>query len=963
MEFRVLGELEVWSDAGELQALPPQIRAIVCVLVLLSDQGRPVRGDELTRLLSEEGDSQLLRSAISKARRTLTPDRLLGGRSGYRLNLREGDIVDLTQFRDYVNQARLSHQRGDDPAAKDMYVQALDLWHGPPLMDLPATLALEGRRQGLLNERSRARAEMADVRLTLRDHEALVLELYDWVLDDQFNERLWGQLMLALYRCGRRAEALAQYRRISDIFNRDLAASPGRDLRQLRELIESDDLALSSGEVFPGNSSVGNVGGLSPRQLPPDVADFTGRETESEQLRNMLAGAAEASAVSIAQISGPPGVGKTTLAVHVAHQVHSSFPDGQLFLQLAGSSANPRDPGSVLGEILRVLGVPAVDLPDTSQDRAKVYRSLLAGKRVLVVADDAAGPEQIQSLLPGTPGCACIVTSRTQSLHLAGAQLIDLQRLTRLESRNLLANIIGQGRTDADPEATDQVVAACGGFPLAVRIAGARLRSRAAWPLRHLAGLLTRGKPLNELVDGDLEVRAHIAASYALLPERLQRAFRLLALSGPHDFAAWVVAVLLNSGEGEANDIIDELVNRCLLTPVGVDSTGQARYRLHDLLRDFVAEKVSADPEAEPALERLSFAWIDLAGRADSYMPREPYFPPPARSENLFASPELMRRLVDPDPMAWLHAELPNLSIFVETACDYGRFRIAAGLVLRLSCYLHVHNRPDDYENLWRIIARSAEQGGDARLAAEARFRAASVIATNRDLPAQASQLLDGCVETFEALGEWGQRLLARALPLRAYCAQSLERLEDARGDAEKGLGLARAAGDLHAQFSCLRILGLVASQAGSSDKAIDFCSEAVVVARELGDTSYEASALSAVGSARLAAGQYEMLPDLCREGLAITKHHVQAAACFEELWGCSEQGLGDHQMAVTRLARAVTMFEAKGASTAAARSRVRLADSYQQLGLPSEAADQRAQAKKTFELLGRTLGDSWLWR
>jgi DNA polymerase III delta prime subunit len=346
-------------------------------------------------------------------------------------------------------------------------------------------------------------------------------------------------------------------------------------------------------------------------QLPAAPADFTGRVAESQRLTGVLTAGTDRPGVPLVVVSGPPGVGKTSLALLAAHTVRGQFGDGQLWVDLAGTSVRPRDPAEVLGELLHALGVPAAQVPPDLDGRAACYRSRLAGQRVLVMADDAAAAAQVRPLLPGTVGSAMVVTSRSRLEGLDGAHLLPVDAMTAEEAVGLLARIAGEDRVAAERSAAAALAQACAGLPLALRITGAKLAARPTWPLSAMADKMSRApNRLRELEWAEVSVRASIASSYEALPERLRRAFRLLALLGPADFAEWTVAALL--GEPQAADVVAELESRSLLIAVGVDATGEPRFRLHDLLRDFAAEQLelavgpAADHEA--ALRRMAEA-------------------------------------------------------------------------------------------------------------------------------------------------------------------------------------------------------------------------------------------------------------------------------------------------------------------------------------------------------------------
>jgi tetratricopeptide (TPR) repeat protein len=818
---------------------------------------------------------------------------------------------------------------------------------------------MEALLTGLEQERQGARDALLDVRLALGHHRDLLPELRMLVVQEPLNEHLRGLLMLALYRYGLTVDALHVFDEARTALHREAKAEPGVELQRLRGQILKGDPALSlpstANASLPAGASLpeDNAGSLAPiAQLPPDIMSFTGRFDESAELKAILAPDHRTRAVPVAEVVGPPGVGKTCLAVHVAHTVRDLYPDGQLYLQLAGASPHPREPGTILSEVLRTLGVPATEIPDTTPERAAVYRSRLADRKILVVADDAASLDQVRPLLPGTAGCAVVITTRVHLMAVADMHMINLQPLEQADALKMLGHLIGHPRLNAERDAANAVVTACGGFPLAVRIAGARLAARPTWPIARLAELLADERQrLNHLVAGDLAVRASFALSYEALDEQTQRAFRLLALAGPHDIASWVVAVLI--GEPDADDVLEALVDRGLLAAVAVDALSQPRYRLHDLLRDYASELLADDPDYEPARERLIIAWLELVDRADEHMPREPYFPAPSRYSHKTIAIESADRVVSADPRAWLGIERTNVLAMINTACVAGKYRLAVGLALRLAAYLMVHGHHDDAEGMWRTVTAAAEHAGDSRVAAQARLRAAVVVAHDRGRHTEAMPMADACIAAFETADD--QQNLARALALRAYSAQAQAQLVTAQSDAARGLSLARASRDAHAEFSCLRVLGHVMSQLGDHDEAIRHSEDALTVARRLNEDSYEGIALYTVIHVLLQVGRYERVPDLCRQGLELSARTgiELGAGYYRQQMGVALRELGQLDTAIDELSAAVRAFESQHADRAAASCRRQLADTFRRTGAYDAAIEALEACLPIFQTLG----------
>jgi transcriptional regulator with XRE-family HTH domain len=415
---------------------------------------------------------------------------------------------------------------------------------------------------------------------------------------------------------------LRRHRRLAGWTQEELAHRAGLSVRAIRDfeagrvrrphgqtirmLTEALDLTEASRRELQSiiraarhaNGSAAVADGLgAPFQLPRDVDDFTGRYETLVRVRDHLAtecGGAPTS-VPVCVVAGMAGVGKTTLAVHVAHQLGARFRDGQFFVDLHGTGARPLEANEVLGELLRPLGLPGAGVPGNVDQRATLWRGHLAGRRALVVLDDVATEAQIRHVLPGTPGCGVLITSRTRLAGLDGAKLIGLDLLPADQAMQLLARIAGPDRIGSQRAAAEAIVRFCAGLPLAVRLAGARLTARPHWPVQRLVELLAdERRRLDELAVGDREVRASLALSYRSLGDRERRAFRLLGLIDAADFAPVVAAALLDTTVAEAGEALDRLVDAQLLQalPEHADHT---RYRFHDLVRIFARERLGLE--------------------------------------------------------------------------------------------------------------------------------------------------------------------------------------------------------------------------------------------------------------------------------------------------------------------------------------------------------------------------------
>ena len=401
--------------------------------------------------------------------------------------------------------------------------------------------------------------------------------------------------------------------------------------------------------------------------LPPDTRDFTGRAEQVNEVTRLIAAAARSSgtALPIVSLSGQAGVGKTTLAIHVAHMIAGEFPGGQLYSNLRGADARGQDPADVLAGFLRELGVDGADIPEGIDERARMYRAHLADRRVLVVLDNAADEAQVRPLLPGSPGCAVLVTSASRMAALAGSTAVPLDLMPPGQAADLLTAIIGTARARAEPEAVAEIAQLCGYLPLALRIAGARLVSRPAWKIAWFAARLRdETRRLDLLKAGDLEVRASFALSYRSRGNTEQLAFRMLGLLAS-DFPAWNLAALLGTDVDDAEELLEQLVDAVLVDIAGVDATGLIRYRLHDLLRAFARECLhEAEPEdvRQQSLSRLADEYIGAAQLASALV--HPGAREPVRPRQRLLADEVIRG----DPWGWFIAERASLVSLVEQA-------------------------------------------------------------------------------------------------------------------------------------------------------------------------------------------------------------------------------------------------------------------------------------------------------
>ncbi|NEA15745.1 AfsR/SARP family transcriptional regulator [Streptomyces halstedii] len=593
LRFAVLGPVRSWRDGEPLPSGSPQQRALLAALLLRD--GRTATASELIDALwGEDPPSQALatvRTYASRLRKSLGQDTLVSESGGYAVRIPR-DTLDLTLAQDRAAEAEKARAAGDRGQARALLRELLGLWDGEALASLPGPYA-ENQRARLEEWRLQLTETRLDLDLEAGCHAEAVSELTALTAAHPLRERLRELLMLALYRSGRQAEALAVYADTRRLLAEELGVDPRPELARLQQRIlqADEDLARPADDPSPAPAPV------RPAQLPATVPDFTGRAAFVRELGDRLV-TAEGSVMAVSALAGIGGVGKTTLAVHVAHQARPHFPDGQLYVDLQGAGARAAEPETVLGSFLRALGTPDSAIPDSLDERAALYRSTLDGRRILVLLDNAHDAAQIRPLIPGTTGCATLVTSRVRMLDLAGAHLVDLDVMSPEEALQLFTRIVGEERVTSEREAALDVVAACGFLPLAIRIAASRLAARRTWTVSVLAAKLAdERRRLDELQAGDLAVKATFELGYGQLEPAQARAFRLLGLADGPDISLAAAAAVLDLESHTTEDLLESLVDTSLL-----ESAAPGRYRYHDLVRLYA--RACAERDEEPARER-----------------------------------------------------------------------------------------------------------------------------------------------------------------------------------------------------------------------------------------------------------------------------------------------------------------------------------------------------------------------
>ncbi|KUN10485.1 AfsR family transcriptional regulator [Streptomyces yokosukanensis] len=582
VRFNILGSLEIQDGEDRLRLGGPiQERVLVALLL---EPGRVVPVSRLIEVVWEQEPPATavhqIRKAVADLRRRIPDgaDLIVTDSSGYRACVEE-EQLDLSRFTRLTAQARQDLAAGAVTEAADHLRAALALWRGPVLADRGGGPALTAVTTALDERRITAAEQLFQLRLDQGETADLIGDLRELITAHPLHETLRAQLMLALYRSGRAAEALEEYGRVRDLLIEELGTDPGPRLTKLYEAILHDSDELTAPEPRGAPAGVAPPTALS--TLPYDLTDFTGREDE---LKLLLARVDEScEGTRIVAVDGMGGCGKTSLAVHAGHLLADRYPDGRLHVDLRGHSPGeePLQPAAVLGMLLRTIGVPDQRVPEDEGGRAALWRATLTNRRVLLLLDNASDTAQVRPLLPASPGCLVLITSRQRLVHLDGAEWISLGEMPPADSATLLAETLGEQRVAAEPEAVTELAELCGHLPLALRITSARLRNRSRWTVQHLVDRLRdETRRLGELSAGERSVAATIQLSYQAMDEPHRKAFRLLGLHPGTEADVHSGAALLGTGPLEAEDILERLLDVHL-----VRQNTLGRYALHDLVR------------------------------------------------------------------------------------------------------------------------------------------------------------------------------------------------------------------------------------------------------------------------------------------------------------------------------------------------------------------------------------------
>ncbi|SFQ66452.1 DNA-binding transcriptional activator of the SARP family [Amycolatopsis arida] len=644
--FRVLGLLEVDHDGCRIPISAGKHRALLATLLLRAN--RTVTVAELTeriwRAAPPADPKGTIQKYVMRLRQVVPDSRIRTEPDGYRIEV-TGDQLDLLRFQELIFAADRAAVVGDSTTEAALLRDALALWRQtPPLPDVPSEWVQQAEVPRLTELYLQAVERRIELDLAANRHKDVVAELAALVQDYPLRERFWSQRLRALFGAGRQGEALTAYREVVALLAGELGIAPGAELRAVHQQILRGTAEGGTRDVPRNPPDSASAGHRPQHHLPMSITGFVGRRTEVEQVVNALSAPGSGGLPELVVITGPAGAGKTTLAVHAAHQVAHLFPDGQLYVDMrAHADAVALSESEVLGHFLRSLGVTPDEQALTLDDQIATYRTLLAGRRILVVLDNVADATQVRPLLPGSPGCAVIVTSRHELTGLAvvpGGRFLSLGMLSPTEGHQLLASMLGERRVSAEPDAVRALVDACGGLALAVRLAGAHLLLHSDLGIGDYVEQLTAASPVQKLqVDGDEQ--ANLAAafdwSYRRLSPPQRRMLRLLSLVPGPDITPLSAAALMDISGSMASEYLEQLAAASLLT-----RRGAGRFGVHDLVRAYAADRCRDEElvrELHQAKLRLITCYIAAADAASTrFLPltrlsRAALDPPPVAGE------------------------------------------------------------------------------------------------------------------------------------------------------------------------------------------------------------------------------------------------------------------------------------------------------------------------------------------
>ncbi|HEX6519474.1 MAG TPA: tetratricopeptide repeat protein [Streptosporangiaceae bacterium] len=917
LEFRLLGPVEVRAGGDRIALGSAESAKTRCVLaVLLRTPGMLVTTDALTdRVWGEQPPGSAVRyKYIGWLRSALAPHGVSLARqgAGYVLEV-TADQVDLHRFRQLIGQARDADEEANVDKASCLLDEALSQWHGVALSGLSGTWA-ELFRSQLERERRAARVMRARCALKAGTIAQALESLDEWEAEYPTDEEIIGLRMTALYRSGQHTDARACYQRACQRLRDILGVSPGRELVALHQSIQNGSpVTPQHSPAVPVTRQLPPAAPV-PRQLPPAVPAFAGRRAELASLdAAMIAGQDGEEGVGtvvISAVSGTAGVGKTALAVYWAHRAAPSYPDGQLYVNLRGFDpcCPALDPGEAVRGFLEALGVPAQRIPAAPPAQTALWRSLVSGKRVLVVLDNARDAEQVRPLLPGSPGCLAIVTSRNDLgglVAIEGACPLNLDVFTVDEARDLLEGRLGAVRMASEPGAADDIISGCARLPLALVIAAARAAARPGFPLAALATEL-RGDSvaLSNLHGGDTatDVRAVFSWSYRTLSDGAARVFRLLGLHPGPDISTSAGASLCGIIPGLAATVLTELARAHLLA-----EHAPGRYAFHDLLRAYAAEQAHAQESEDSrraAIHRVLDHYLHTAETAAQRMSpvRIPIATTPAQPG------VTCDEVADAQQaLAWFTVERPVLLATIAQApvgFDTHTWQLASAL----GEFLDRRGHWQDLKAAQAAALAAAQRQGDRTGEATA-YRGLGLAYAGLSQFDDAHAHYLRALDLFTELGSHADQ--AHTHLSFAWLAGAQGSIGEAIDHYRQSLRHYHAAGLRSGQAKALNSIGWYLAESGDYDQALAHCQQALIIVRELGDLNSQAHTTDTLGYIYRHLGDRQQAIACYRQALDLfhaTGDSYGEATCFSYL-GDTHDEAGDTDAARQAWERALEIL------------------------------------------------------
>jgi DNA-binding SARP family transcriptional activator/tetratricopeptide (TPR) repeat protein len=873
VRYRILGPLELLKDDHWVAVGPAKWRMLLAVL--LCEAGQIVTVDRLIDELWGERPPATVHKSVQAyvvrlrrllddgQGRTLVTVKSGYGTQGYQL-LATPDDVDAGIFDALAVDGRRRIDRGEVESGAALLGEALSLWRGRPFADVPSTPAVAARIDRLDERRLEAAEAHIAANIRLGHHVEFVSELESLVAAHPLREGLSGQLMVALYNAGRQADALGVYSDLRVRLAQELGVDPSRAVQDIyQQVLAADPALLSRSE--PSVPAAAEV----PRQLPYSTAAFTGRAEELARIGALLTETTAHLPVVISAIDGTGGVGKSALAIRVAHELVDRFPDGQLYVDLCGATVglSPLEPHEVLGRFLRALAGDEVRVPQNLEEASARYRSIVADRRLLVVLDNAATTDQVRPLLPAGSGCAVLVTSRRALAELDGARHLRLEMLSEDQSVTLLGRAIGPERIAADPDAAVEIARLCGGLPLALRIVAARLASRPDLPTSAMVDRLADERTrLDQLRAGDLAVRTGFEVSYQAISRgdpMAARAFRLMGSLNGVDVDALTVAAGLDESAAAAEVALEWLVDFRL-----AQASADGRCTLHDLLRLFARERAQneeSDSERAVLLERVLRYYLANAQRAVTLLdplrqwPRHPVETSVTVSFDDRAAAE-----------AWLEAERTNMVEAVVSGAEQSDHlaRLAIGLSQTLHWFFVPHGYSSD-QHVVQAAAISAARRLNDPVAEAWGLDNLGFVYEERSQYAEARRSFQAALAIWEQLGDRGgeQRCLCNIANVLVALDQDVEEAVEL---LNRQIGIAREIGNDIAEMIGVGTQGEAYRNLGRMDDALRSMRKCAELARELGDAKIEGSSLCNIGIIHLKQQNFAEARSCLEEGLEL---------------------------------------------------------------------------------------------